>query len=137
MKWVRAELKRRKYKIKAGYQVRANALLSIYIYLSIYLSIYLYLQRTRVRLRTVRKYAGENTSGLTREFVVLVYNYPKLIMSFSVAMLILIVLVRGWVGDQYRGDIFGAPSLAARYLEKKTRRFFRFFSPPPVPVSPG
>ena len=28
-------------------------------------------------------------------------------------------------------------SLAARYLEKKTRRFFYiFFAPPPLPVSP-
>jgi len=27
--------------------------------------------------------------------------------------------------------------LAARYLEKKTRLFFDFFHPPPVPVSPG
>jgi len=31
----------------------------------------------------------------------------------------------------------GATSLAARYLEKKTRLFFDFFHAPLVPVSPG
>jgi len=29
------------------------------------------------------------------------------------------------------------PSLTARYLEKTTRRYFDFFAPPPLPVSPG
>ena len=29
------------------------------------------------------------------------------------------------------------PSLAARYLEKKTRRFLDFFREPPLPVSSG
>ena len=30
-----------------------------------------------------------------------------------------------------------SPSSAARYLEKKTRRFLNFFRAPPLPVSPG
>jgi len=34
-------------------------------------------------------------------------------------------------------DLAKMPSLAARYLEKKTRRFLDFFAPPPRPVSPG
>jgi len=29
------------------------------------------------------------------------------------------------------------PSLAARYLEEKARRYFDFFRAPPLPVSPG
>ena len=58
------------------------------------------------------------------------------------------VLALSWCGEVSLGgkhiiieaapiDVERLSSLAARYLENKTRLFFYFFRAPPLPVSPG